>query len=214
MLAVVERYAAARPGNPLAPYLPALRAVKGSDAHTGLGRPFTEAWAKAASDPAFRSAQDAERDHSYFDPAVERAKSDGLSALGQFIYYDAYVMHGHGDTDSAALAGVRRELPRRRPLNPLLGQVDRGQNLNYRGQQGNWVMGDLWGGRTGVWIHVAHLDADPLHGEQPPAVAGSGPAPRLRSGAGPSHSRTDYLFIFGAGVYRMLPTLIVKLPNR
>ncbi|MGP3632570.1 chitosanase [Streptomyces sp. 24-1644] len=110
MLAVVERYAAARPGNPLERYLPALRAVNGSDAHTGLGRPFTEAWAKAASDPAFRSAQDAERDHSYFDPAVERAKGDGLSALGQFIYYDAYVMHGHGDTDgSVGFATIRRE---------------------------------------------------------------------------------------------------------
>ncbi|MFI6944939.1 SH3 domain-containing protein [Streptomyces sp. NPDC050422] len=41
---------------------------------------------------------------------------------------------------------------------PVLGQVNRGQNLNYRGQQGNWVMGDLWGGPTGVWIHVAYLD--------------------------------------------------------
>ncbi|WP_405717923.1 SH3 domain-containing protein [Streptomyces sp. NBC_00046] len=41
---------------------------------------------------------------------------------------------------------------------PVLGQVNRGQNLNYRGQQGNWIMGDLWGGPTGVWIHVAYLD--------------------------------------------------------
>lgn len=41
---------------------------------------------------------------------------------------------------------------------PVLGQVGRGQNLNYRGQQGNWIMGDLWGGRTGVWIHTAYLD--------------------------------------------------------
>lgn len=41
---------------------------------------------------------------------------------------------------------------------PVLGTVNRGQNLNYRGQQGNWVMGDLWGGPTGVWIHVAYLD--------------------------------------------------------
>ncbi|MCX4844267.1 SH3 domain-containing protein [Streptomyces sp. NBC_00893] len=41
---------------------------------------------------------------------------------------------------------------------PVLGSVNRGQNLNYRGQQGNWVMGDLWGGPTGVWIHVAYLD--------------------------------------------------------
>ncbi|GAA2428271.1 SH3 domain-containing protein [Streptomyces sp. NPDC007076] len=41
---------------------------------------------------------------------------------------------------------------------PVLGTVNRGQNLNYRGQQGNWIMGDLWGGPTGVWIHVAYLD--------------------------------------------------------
>ncbi|MGA4838009.1 SH3 domain-containing protein [Streptomyces sp. G45] len=44
------------------------------------------------------------------------------------------------------------------PEYPVLGQVNRGQNLNYRGHQGNWVMGDLWGGATGVWIHTAYLD--------------------------------------------------------
>ncbi|MFF9350091.1 SH3 domain-containing protein [Streptomyces sp. NPDC014734] len=41
---------------------------------------------------------------------------------------------------------------------PVLGQVNKGQNLNYRGKQGNWVMGDLWGGPTGVWVHVAYLN--------------------------------------------------------
>ncbi|MET7855822.1 chitosanase [Streptomyces sp. NPDC005318] len=105
MLRVVERYAAARPGNALERFLPALRAVKGSDSHDGLGRPFTDAWAKAGADAAFRDAQDAERDHSYFDPAVERAKADGLGALGQFIYYDAYVMHGA--EDAAGTVGFR-----------------------------------------------------------------------------------------------------------
>ncbi|WSY87051.1 chitosanase [Streptomyces sp. NBC_00876] len=99
MLSVVERYVRARPGNRLERFVPALRAVRGTDAHTGLGRPFTEAWAAAAGDAAFRSAQDAERDRSYFDPAVRQAKKDGLGALGQFIYYDALVMHGSGDTE-------------------------------------------------------------------------------------------------------------------
>ncbi|MCX4820252.1 chitosanase [Streptomyces sp. NBC_01142] len=99
MLALVKRYTKARPGNALAPFLPALRAVKGSDSHQGLGRPFTDAWARAAtSDPAFRAAQDAERDRVYFTPAVRQAERDGLGALGQFIYYDAYVMHGQGDS--------------------------------------------------------------------------------------------------------------------
>ncbi|MDG4863391.1 SH3 domain-containing protein [Streptomyces sp. T-3] len=41
---------------------------------------------------------------------------------------------------------------------PVLGQVNRGQNIDVRGVEGNWAMGDLWGGTTGVWIHVAYLD--------------------------------------------------------
>ncbi|WP_149547052.1 SH3 domain-containing protein [Streptomyces marokkonensis] len=41
---------------------------------------------------------------------------------------------------------------------PVLGQVNRGQQFDARGQQGDWVMGDVVGGRTGVWIHVAYLD--------------------------------------------------------
>ncbi|WP_284347723.1 chitosanase [Streptomyces atroolivaceus] len=97
LLKVVERYTADRPGNALAGFLPTLRAVNGSDSHAGLGDAFTGAWAEAAADPAFRSAQDDERDRAYFDPAVGRAEADGLGALGQFIYYDAYVMHGYAD---------------------------------------------------------------------------------------------------------------------
>ncbi|MEU1484595.1 chitosanase [Streptomyces sp. NPDC005752] len=99
LLKVVERYTAKHPGNVLADFLPALRAVNGSDSHEGLGAAFTHAWTEAAADPGFRAAQDAERDSSYFDPAVERAEADGLSALGQFVYYDAYVMHGYADAE-------------------------------------------------------------------------------------------------------------------
>ena len=44
------------------------------------------------------------------------------------------------------------------PNYPVLGQVNRGQKMNLKGHQGNWVHGDLWGGRTGVWIHTAYLD--------------------------------------------------------
>ncbi|WP_406144756.1 chitosanase [Streptomyces sp. NBC_01012] len=99
LLEVVERYTDENPGNALARFLPALRAVNGSDSHEGLGDAFTDAWAKASKDPDLRAAQDAERDSEYFDPAVERAEADGLSALGQFIYYDAYVMHGYADAE-------------------------------------------------------------------------------------------------------------------
>ncbi|MEU3413781.1 SH3 domain-containing protein [Streptomyces sp. NPDC006658] len=41
---------------------------------------------------------------------------------------------------------------------PVLGKVNKGQKINAKGREGSWVMGDLWGGRTGVWIHVAYLD--------------------------------------------------------
>ncbi|WP_432154565.1 SH3 domain-containing protein [Streptomyces tricolor] len=40
----------------------------------------------------------------------------------------------------------------------VLGQVNRGQQFNVRSYEGSWVMGDIAGGRTGVWIHDAYLD--------------------------------------------------------
>jgi chitosanase len=96
MLQLVEHFTKEHPGNPLAPYLPALHSVDGTDSREGLGPRFEAAWTKAAEDPAFRTAQDEIRDRIYFDPAVRLAKLDGLSTLGQFIYYDAMVLHGPG----------------------------------------------------------------------------------------------------------------------
>lgn len=112
MLEVVRDYAAREPGNGLATYLPALRAVNGGDSHDGLDPGFPAAWRTAAKDPRFQAAQDAERDRVYFNPAVRQAEADGLRALGQFIYYDAYVMHGPGD-DPASFGGIRRAALRR-----------------------------------------------------------------------------------------------------
>ncbi|MEU0086765.1 chitosanase [Streptomyces sp. NPDC006274] len=111
LLAVVERYTEERPGNVLAPYLPALRAVVGSDSHEGLGPRFTDAWARAAvADPVFRAAQDAERDRLYFTPAVRQGERDGLGALGQFVYFDAYVMHGaDGSKGSVGFRAMREK---------------------------------------------------------------------------------------------------------
>lgn len=106
MLQLVEEYTKHHPDNPLAPYLPALRDVDGTDSHKGLGPGFMEAWATAAENPAFREAQDSTRDQMYFDPAVRLAKMDGLSTLGQFIYYDAMVLHGPG-LDAGGFYGIR-----------------------------------------------------------------------------------------------------------
>ena len=107
MLELVQNYTASEPGNPLAKYAAALKKVDGSDSHSGLGAAFVSAWHKAASDVIFQQAQDAERDAIYFDPAVSQGKSDGLHALGQFIYYDAIVMHGPG-SDADSFGGIRK----------------------------------------------------------------------------------------------------------
>ncbi|MET8677822.1 chitosanase [Streptomyces sp. NPDC004647] len=108
MLDLVEAYTDAKPGNVLAKYLPALREVDGSDSHEGLDPDFTGDWKKAAQDSAFRKAQDKERDRVYFNPAVSRAKQDGVGTLGQFAYYDAIVMHG-GGTDSTSFGSIREK---------------------------------------------------------------------------------------------------------
>ncbi|WP_448331023.1 chitosanase [Streptomyces sp. DSM 41534] len=107
MLELVEYYTQQKPDNVLAKYLPALREVDGSDSHDGLDPNFTQDWKKAAGDKAFQDAQEHERDRVYFDPAVEQGKSDGLGALGQFIYYDAIVMHGPGDSQYS-FGGIRK----------------------------------------------------------------------------------------------------------
>ncbi|MFH9551373.1 chitosanase [Streptomyces sp. NBC_00377] len=93
---LVERYTRDHPGNALARYLPALRRVDGTASHAGLDPGFPAAWRTESRVPAFRAAQDVERDRVYFDPAVHRGRADGLGALGQFIYYDALVFHGPG----------------------------------------------------------------------------------------------------------------------
>lgn len=106
LLTLVEEYTEDHPGNGLARYLPALRQVDGTDSHEGLDPGFTAAWKAEAKRPEFRAAQDAKRDTEYFGPAVRRAERDGLSALGQFIYYDAIVYHGPGG-NATSFGGIR-----------------------------------------------------------------------------------------------------------
>ncbi len=119
MLALVRSYAAAEPGDPLARFLPALRRVNGTASHAGLGAPFVSAWHRAAHDPVFRRMQMRELDRVYFDPAVARAKADGLGTLGQFIYYDAIVMHGPGQSHGSF--GWIRAQALRRSKTPAMG---------------------------------------------------------------------------------------------
>ncbi len=106
MLLLVQRYTQAEPDNPLAPFLPALEAVDGTSSTDGLGRPFAQAWAQAATDPAFQRAQRDLTDELYIEPAVTAAREDGLGALGQYIYVDTMVMHGSG-TGPTEFTGIR-----------------------------------------------------------------------------------------------------------
>ncbi|MER5367802.1 chitosanase [Streptomyces sp. NPDC002722] len=107
MLDLVELYTERKSDNVLAKYLPALRKVNGTPSHSGLDPNFTKDWVKAASDSAFKKAQDDERDRVYFNPAVKQGKADGIGTLGQFAYYDAIVMHGDGG-DSTGFSSIRK----------------------------------------------------------------------------------------------------------
>jgi chitosanase len=116
MLELVRYYEKIAPNNSLTPFLPALNKVDGTSSRAGLGLPFVKAWkAAAAGDPKFREAQDYERDRIYFNPAVSQAEADGLHELGQFIYYDAIVMHGPG-ADRLSFGGIRRSARRKATL--------------------------------------------------------------------------------------------------
>lgn len=107
LLAVVNRYVEFKPqDNSLKKYIPALEKVNGTDSHEGLGDAFVTDWTAASEDPEMIDAQNAIIDEMYLEPALSYAKTDGLSLLGAFIYYDALVVHGPGeDTDS--FGGIR-----------------------------------------------------------------------------------------------------------
>lgn len=109
LIEVVEKYVKLHPeDNCLERYLPALEHAIGSDIHEGLGTAFEEDWKRAANDPEMIAAQEALLDEMYLNPAVSCAKEDGLSPLGQYIYYDAIVVHGPGE-DGDSFGGIRKE---------------------------------------------------------------------------------------------------------
>ncbi|MGY1823318.1 chitosanase [Geodermatophilus sp. SYSU D00079] len=110
MTRLVEYYTSTAPGNRLEEYLPALRRQEelgmGNVTQEGLGPAFVADWQAAARDPLFQAAQDHIVDVAYFDPAVQQGLADGVHALGQFMYFDAMVMHGPGE-DRLDFGGIR-----------------------------------------------------------------------------------------------------------
>jgi chitosanase len=99
--------------------------VRGAASHVGLGTPFVAAWKRAARDPVFRRLQQRELDRVYFDPAVRRAKADGLGTLGQFIYYDAIVMHGPGSSHGS-FGWIRAQA-----MNRIAAPAEGGSEVDY-----------------------------------------------------------------------------------
>ena len=98
LLDVVERYTELKPENNLKKYIPALEQINGTDSHDGLDA-FEEEWADAAQSEEMIQAQNDILDEQYMNVALRYAKEDGLRPLGQYIYYDALVVHGSGDSE-------------------------------------------------------------------------------------------------------------------
>ncbi|HHW36966.1 MAG TPA: chitosanase [Bacillales bacterium] len=99
LLDVVHIYTQKVPNNDLKKYIPALKSVNGTDSHKGLGQKFVLAWKTSANDSKFIQSQNELLTRMYLNPAVNYAKKDGLSPLGQYMYYDALVVHGPGTKD-------------------------------------------------------------------------------------------------------------------
>lgn len=112
LLKVVQHYQRLVPHNRLVKYLPALKKVNGTASHRGLGATFVKDWRQAANDDRFVQAQNDLVDQMYLRPAVKAAQQDGLPPLGQYIYYDAIVVHGPGQ-DPTSFGGIRAAAKRR-----------------------------------------------------------------------------------------------------
>ncbi len=106
---VVDRYTAVAPGNGLVRFLPELRRLCDAGSATTSGLPaaaYIAAWAAAAADPRFRSAQDAIVESQYFAPAMAAADALGLrSPLARAELYDTAIQEGTDD-DRDALGSV------------------------------------------------------------------------------------------------------------
>lgn len=166
LLQLVQYYNTLAPGNVLAKYIPALQKIGSWDAtHIDLDPNFTTDWKTAAKDPKFQQAQNDERDHIYFNPAVSQGKSDGLHALGQFIYYDALVMHGPGD-DSISFGGIRAAAMKK-ARTPAQG-----------GDETTYLNAFLDARKAAMLTEAAHDDTSRVDTEQRVFFAGRQPQPR------------------------------------
>ena len=107
LLDVIRYYTSLSPNNSLKKYIPALKKVKGTSSHKGLGINFVKVWKQSSKTSAMIKAQNHVLNKQYMEPAISNAKKDHLSPLGQYIYYDALVVHGDG-SDIDSFGGIRK----------------------------------------------------------------------------------------------------------
>ncbi|QXE01475.1 chitosanase [Terribacillus sp. DMT04] len=109
LLEVIKEYQTLKPDNNiLESYIEPLEAVNGTDSHEGLGESFEKDWRQVGQTADMIQAQDNIVDTMYLNPAVTYAEKDHLSLLGQYIYYDALVVHGPGE-DLESFNGIRKK---------------------------------------------------------------------------------------------------------
>lgn len=108
MVHLVKHYNQINPNNNLKKYLPALEKLSRaqSESHEGLDG-FEQAWKDAAKNDRANlvKAQNYVLKKDYMDEAVQAAKEDGLSQLGQYVYFDAIVKHGPGEFKKGGYKG-------------------------------------------------------------------------------------------------------------
>lgn len=155
LYSLVKYYNSIAPNNALRSYTQALSqlAQSKSSSTSGLGSGFQSAWQRSAQDPLFRQAQDHERDRVYFNPALAAAKQDGLRALGQFIYYDALVMHGPGD-DQMSFGGI------------VQAAHDKASPPSRGGDEGQYLQAFLAARRAVMKAEQGHWDVTRIDTEQ------------------------------------------------
>lgn len=124
MLALVRKYDAAVPGNPLAKYTAVLQklADSGSDDTGALGGAFVRDWKKAALDPAFRRVQIQVGHDTYLAPALKLGAQEGVkSELGLENLYDTALMMGQTADDCDGVVKIVHETDKLVGGNPASG---------------------------------------------------------------------------------------------
>lgn len=113
---VIRVYAGEVPDNDLARFLPELDRLCDEDSDDTSGLPeadYITAWTSAASDEAFRAAQDEVVDAEYYRPAMAIADQLGLrTAVARAELYDTGLQHGIGDDPDGLPALVARTTER------------------------------------------------------------------------------------------------------